>query len=461
MKQLILILVLTLSFNASAQDADKTITLVVRGQGKTLEEAKQSAVRSAIEQAYGVFISAKTDILNDQLLADQIFSHTNGNLESFEILSQDQLPDGTWIIIVRNVVSAGKLINFVRNKGLSAEIKGGLFALNIRQQLSNEQSEVDILYQTVGLLHELMQISFDFRLSRGNPISMDIENKNWKIPITVSAVGNRNMDLCAEIFAKALAAVSLSQSEIESYQLLNKKIYPITVVCKGLSKSYSFRREISIEIIRSLFSNMKFYTSCYSISTGIDEIKGANMLAYGNVTKINSCDWIGEFVFNDIRTIEQLEKMSGYSIKPRGVISAFKHGGYVVSEENGRGLIMSLCDIRPYDEDGYVGSNYISNKWEYAKNSCDNLILGGYSDWRLPTIEELKTIHKNNFTMGVGNLGYNFGSRTYWSSKEGSIHNRDHGMDRVLTVEFLNNGGVKISDPFKSNPFMTRPVRTF
>ena len=43
---------------AQAQEADKTVTLVVNGQGKTPDEAKQNALRSAIEQAFGAFISS-------------------------------------------------------------------------------------------------------------------------------------------------------------------------------------------------------------------------------------------------------------------------------------------------------------------------------------------------------------------------------------------------------------------
>lgn len=33
-----------------------------------------------------------------------------------------------------------------------------------------------------------------------------------------------------------------------------------------------------------------------------------------------------------------------------------------------------------------------SNRWAYAVSYCDNLTEGGYSDWHLPTIDELKTL---------------------------------------------------------------------
>ena len=85
MKQLILIIAIALNFSSYAQE-DKTVTLTVNGQGTTLEEARQSALRSAIEQAFGVFISSNTEILNDELIKDEIVSVSNGNIQKFEII---------------------------------------------------------------------------------------------------------------------------------------------------------------------------------------------------------------------------------------------------------------------------------------------------------------------------------------------------------------------------------------
>lgn len=93
MKKNILLLFFLFSYNIFAQD-DKTVTLVVNGHGKTQDEARQNALRSAIEQAFGAFISSKTEILNDKLIKDEIVSVTNGNIQNYEVINEVQIPNG-------------------------------------------------------------------------------------------------------------------------------------------------------------------------------------------------------------------------------------------------------------------------------------------------------------------------------------------------------------------------------
>lgn len=121
MRKLLLIATLFLSFFVNAQE-DKTITLTVSGSGKTLEEAKTNALRSAIEQAFGAFISSKTEILNDQVVADQMASVSSGNIKSYEVLNESQLPDGSWGVTLKTIVSVDKLTSFVEAKGIAIEI---------------------------------------------------------------------------------------------------------------------------------------------------------------------------------------------------------------------------------------------------------------------------------------------------------------------------------------------------
>jgi hypothetical protein len=73
MKKIILSIYLLFSINliCFAQEADKTVSITVSGSGKTQDEAKQSAFRSAIVQAFDAFQSSKTEILNNREGANQ------------------------------------------------------------------------------------------------------------------------------------------------------------------------------------------------------------------------------------------------------------------------------------------------------------------------------------------------------------------------------------------------------
>ena len=54
MKKIVLLIFILLNSVVNAQE-EKTVTLNVSGTGKTLEEAKINALRSAIEQAFWCF----------------------------------------------------------------------------------------------------------------------------------------------------------------------------------------------------------------------------------------------------------------------------------------------------------------------------------------------------------------------------------------------------------------------
>lgn len=57
-----------------------------------------------------------------------------------------------------------------------------------------------------------------------------------------------------------------------------------------------------------------------------------------------------------------------------------------------------------------------SGSYLYAAKVCDDLVLGGYSDWYLPSKEELGNLYANLHLAGLGG----FTTSTYWSSTQNS-----------------------------------------
>jgi hypothetical protein len=431
MKNLFLFSLLFISSLCFAQDADKTVSITVSGSGKTQVEAKQSALRSAIEQAFGTFISSKTEILNDQVVADQMASVSNGNIQSYTILNEGQLPDSTWGITLKAIVSVNKLTSFVEAKGIEIELKGGLFVLNIKQQLLNEQGEIKAICEMIGLLHEPMQTSFDYSIKSGEPKSIDAESKNWEIPLTVTAICNKNIDFCANYCIKTLAAISLSPEEVANYQSLNKDVFPIEISYKGETKTFNLRKGFSKKALITFIQNWEFYTRLFTVQAGMDEIssKGkGEKFEFGDYygSSINfptSSQQVATFSWQDKRDLNQLEKMTGYKIKPSGVVSQFKLGGFVVYEENGHGLVCSITDLGEMT-------------WGEANNACDKLVLNGYSDWSLPSLTDMEKIQNNLYKFGIASLNY-MGQNRYWTSSNGqNSQMKVYSIDRDFDSDF-------------------------
>jgi hypothetical protein len=126
----------------NAQTVDD-VTLVVSGDGSTKEEATHVALRSAIEQAYGVFVSANTEILNDELVKDEIATVTSGNVKSYKELTAVILPNGNHMVSLQAVVSTKKLSAYAQSKSASCEFAGATFGANLKlHELNCKNTEI-------------------------------------------------------------------------------------------------------------------------------------------------------------------------------------------------------------------------------------------------------------------------------------------------------------------------------
>ena len=92
----VLLVALTLSPGWAAEKLPAVVTKEAAGEAaivggnvdRATREAKEAALRSAVEQVAGVLVSSQSLAVNSQLVSDQGYSHSAGDVRSYEVLSQ-------------------------------------------------------------------------------------------------------------------------------------------------------------------------------------------------------------------------------------------------------------------------------------------------------------------------------------------------------------------------------------
>jgi hypothetical protein len=280
----------------SESSSNKTTTLVVTGQGKTKDEAQQNALRSAIEQAFGTFISSKTELLNDELVSDEIVSLSNGNIQEFEILSELQIPNGNYSITLKATVSVSKLTSFVESKGLEVEFKGSLFGANMRQQESNKVAEFKAIINLCEASNEMLSKSLDYEVEYKEPTVAGNQPPGnptkYEILLIVTASTNTNYQTFAEYFTKTISFISMSESEVSNYKKLNKGVYALFI---GNNKLF-FRNPKTSIALQNLFLKSNKYLHNFSVSSNIGiiplEINGLKKNSFFNTGYQEKGQWV-------------------------------------------------------------------------------------------------------------------------------------------------------------------------
>lgn len=88
--------------------------------------------------------------------------------------------------------------------------------------------------------------------------------------------------------------------------------------------------------------------------------------------------------------------------------------------------------------------------WDEGKKACEDLVLNGYDDWRLPSLYELGVVFYHFYLKGVGD----FPTEYYWSKSE------NKGI-RQLAWCFDFKDGQEYNSHSKSNTKYILPVRSY
>lgn len=210
----------TTSFSSKSQD----VTLVVTGSGESKEEAVRNALRSALEQTYGTFVSANTSIVNDELVKDEVSTVSNNCVKKYNELSDNILSNGRHFVTVQATVSISGLVSYAKSHGSSVEFSGSTFGMNMKLRELNRKNEVKAISNMLSQLISLGNL-FDYELLVSDPQETTRYPDCYVMEAQVNLLFNDNTRAYNQIAYQVLYDLALSVDEVEEYMQTNTAFY--------------------------------------------------------------------------------------------------------------------------------------------------------------------------------------------------------------------------------------------
>jgi hypothetical protein len=312
--------------------------------------------------------------------------------------------------------------------------------------------------QILGVVHEALQNSFDYNIDVSE--SPKFVNDNlYNLPISVSVLTNPYYESTIKYLVESLKGLSMDSSEYENYKNLNKKNFTIDIRYGDTNEIIYLRNLHSFQTITNIFKSWDFYLGNYKVSNNINTIDGPDLFTtipdnlytkqgmvdepfvlkkengtYYNGEIVNSeaishkfsdkyekiyftfpkqKSQIRNYKWNQVYTLYEIERLTKFEVKSKGIVSAFINGGYLLYETSDTKVIVSPCTIVSIAEDD------ISCNVDYIKENINQ-----------PSNDSLGSSYNNTSLLGIGTdkntlgnalLEFNTKQSTNWvipSSKE-------------------------------------------
>ncbi|MDQ8173358.1 MAG: hypothetical protein P3B76_11810 [Gemmatimonadota bacterium] len=193
---------------AQAFGQAKLDTVLVTGRGATLWEARQDAVRQALQQTRKQLVIADRAVSGDSLVRDEVLSTLNGFIEGFDVISQTSpTSDTDWTVKARVVVSPSAMTQYIAPKNggeSSANVKGDLIVADIAAVRARREVNRK-LYER--LLDGFPWQAYDLSIEKVTP---DAEAES----VTVSVVAKMNDAFRKQLQSSMTALLAAGSAEM-------------------------------------------------------------------------------------------------------------------------------------------------------------------------------------------------------------------------------------------------------
>lgn len=252
------------SVTLSAKNED--VTLIVTSDGTSKDDAIKNALRLAVEQTYGVFVSSNTSLLNDELIKDEIATVASGNIKKYNEVAYSSL-DGNHTVTLEVTVSKGKLLSYAKSKGGECELDGAALYADIQLQELYKKNEEKLFENLIAEIEPMFHRGYDYKLDLKqvgkSSDSVDFECKITAILNENGASAWKKLMDCLKTVGKKDASnkfrlfPSMSEPELETEFVNPIEIYNLKGFVNYVTSDVFFLRSpLSVECISRLISRI-------------------------------------------------------------------------------------------------------------------------------------------------------------------------------------------------------------
>jgi len=247
------------SFDNRSQLTDSDVVqITVSGDGPTKDQAVQSALRNAIEQSYGTFLSSNTKFLNDKLIKDEITSVAQGNILGYDLVSISESKQGITAFLTAQV-SLTKLAQFGQSKGQSVSVNSNVVYMNAKKEDFYEKNEYQIVQDYIASYNNIALV--DYKLDVGDPVRCSTqiqnywfydkacnkysENDRWVYPIKIEIISNETYKEFYFGLIKLLENISIDEKTKEFREKSGFHVGELTITDEIKHKKGSLAKSVA------------------------------------------------------------------------------------------------------------------------------------------------------------------------------------------------------------------------
>lgn len=194
--------------------ATAAVQVTVDANGKTFEEAKKSAFKTAIERATGVLTISEQEVSGYRMTRDYIGSYSSGWIDQYEIIDAFQDVNGNWVVQLRAEVRDSKIkTHSQRRNTMNAQtVNGAQQSARLGTQ-TEQRNQGDRLLEVVlrsypEHAYQVVQGQTNFQVGRSRESYVDIDYDITFSPTWIDSLKD------------ALAAISIDEVQCNTLSMV-------------------------------------------------------------------------------------------------------------------------------------------------------------------------------------------------------------------------------------------------